>query len=167
MERLVRRLRRLLAAALLALVIVPAGASGVAAQGACELSVAPASGPAGTEFTLSGSGYTPDLLTLQREGQQAAQFDLDLGDADPFEIPIRSRAGDEGEWQATVAVTDTECAGTATFRVTLHDTDTIETLLASPAGGLPPIAYLIVVLGGFAGGLVIARRVRSRPNIGS
>ena len=118
----------------------------------------PAQAEAGSEFMLNGAGYTPDKLVLQRGNNDPVEIELDLGDADPFEIPIGSRAGDEGLWRATVSNAD--CEASATFRVTLKNTDMIDDLMASPAGGIPPIVYLAVILGGFGLGAIGARRLR-------
>ena len=136
-----------------------AGATAVAAQEECVLSVEPAQAEAGSEFMLSGAGYTPDKLILQRGNNNPVEIELDLGDTDPFEIPIGSRSGDEGLWRATVSNDD--CEASATFRVTLKNTDMIDDLMASPAGGgIPPIAYLAVIVGGFGLGAIGARRLR-------
>jgi hypothetical protein len=134
------------------------GVSSVAAA-ECALSVEPRAAQAGSEFMLTGSGYTPDKLVLQRGNNDPVEIELDLGDADPFEIPIGSRPGDEGLWRATVSVEGTDCEASATFRVTLKNTDMIDDLMASPAGGgIPPIAYLLVIVGGFGVGAFAARR---------
>ena len=138
-----------------------AGASSVAAQEHCSLAVEPAEAQAGSEFVLSGSGYTPDVLMLQRGSSDPVTIDLDLADADPFEIPIGSRTGDEGLWTATVTVSGTDCEASAQFRVTLRNTDMIDDLVTSPAGGgIPPIVYLAVILGGFGVGAFAARQLR-------
>lgn len=138
-----------------------AGVSTVAAQDECTLSVEPGEAQAGSEFVLTGSGYTPDRLTLQRGSSDPVSINLDLGDADPFEIPIGSRTGDEGVWRATVSVSGTDCEASTTFRVTLRNTDMIDDLLAAPGGaGIPPIVYLAVILGGFGLGIFGARRLR-------
>jgi hypothetical protein len=134
----------------------------VAAQDECVLTVEPAEAPAGDQFVLSGSGYTPEKLSLQRGGGEPVTFDLSLGDADPFEIPIGSKTGDEGLWQAVAFDEDTGCNARAHFRVTLKQTDMIDDLLAAPAAGLPAIVYLIVVIGGFGAGTLVARYARAR-----
>jgi hypothetical protein len=129
--------------------------------GGCALSVEPRSGPAGSEFTLSGRGYTPTHVTLQKNGGRQTTVELDLGAADPFEIPIGSRTGDEGTWSATVFVEGTDCRATATFRVTLLSTDVVAELVGrSPGARLPLAAYLLVIGMGFGGGMLLSRRVR-------
>jgi hypothetical protein len=142
---------------LLVVAVAPA-----AAQDECVLTVEPAEAPAGDQFILSGTGYTPEQLILQRGSAQPVTFDLSLGDADPFEIPIGSKSGDEGLWQAVVIDTDTGCRARAHFRVTLVPTDMVDDLLATPAGGVPMIAYLLVIAGGFGAGTLIARYGRAR-----
>lgn len=132
------------------------GTSSVAAQAECSLSVEPAKAQAGSEFRLLGSGYTPDRLTLQRGDGEPVEIELDLGDADPFEIPIGSRSGDEGVWKATVSVAATECAASTTFRVTLKNTDALADLAG---GGISPLLYLAVVVGGFGLGALVGRRL--------
>jgi hypothetical protein len=136
-------------------------ASPAAAQEECTLDVRPRVAQAGTEFVLSGSGYTPDQLVLQRGSLEPVTIDLDLGNADPFEIPIGSRVGDEGMWTATVSVTGSECEATATFHVTLRNTDLLDGVLAGALGGdLPLVAYLLVIGGGFGIGALAARHLR-------
>jgi hypothetical protein len=136
-------------------------AAGVAAQDACVLTVEPAEAPAGHEFVLSGTGYLPDKLVLQRGTNEPVTIQLSLGPADPFEIPIGSRTGDEGLWTATASVDGTDCEATATFRVTLQNTDMIDDLMSgSTGGGLPLIAYLLVIVGGFGIGALAARHLR-------
>jgi hypothetical protein len=139
-------------------ILFVAGASAAAASDECTVSVEPRKAQAGSEFRLSGSGFTPDTLVLQRGDGDPVTIELDLGDADPFEIPIGSRSGDEGVWKATVSVSDTECAASVRFRVTLHDT------AAADAGGEPaaihPLVYVAVILAGFSLGAFVSRRLR-------
>jgi hypothetical protein len=127
----------------------------------CVLTVEPAEAPAGAQFVLGGTGYTPEQLILERGSAEAVTFDLDLGDADPFEIPIGSKTGDEGLWQAIVVDTDTGCRAGAEFRVTLQPTDMVDDLLATPVGELPIALYLLVIVGGFGAGTLIARYARA------
>jgi hypothetical protein len=137
------------------------GATSVAAEDACVLTVEPAEAQAGAEFVLSGSGYKPDQLILQRGTNEPVTIELDLPDADPFEIPIGSSTGDEGPWTATAVVDGTDCRATATFRVTLQNTDMIDDLMGSPSGsGMPLIVYLLVIVGGFGVGALAARHLR-------
>jgi hypothetical protein len=96
-----------------------------AASAACTLSVTPASGPPGTEFTFIGSGYTPTTLTLTQEGKPPRVVPLELGNADPFSIPLLAKQADVGKWRVVASIPDTECAGSAVIRVTLPPTDTL------------------------------------------
>jgi len=126
----------------------------------CVLNVEPMVGQAGTQFNLSGEGYSPTQLTLQKNDGRETTVELELGGADPFEIPIGSSPGDEGRWRATASIPGTDCSATATFRVTLLDT------AAPPAGrraggpNLPLALFALVGLLGFGGGTLIARRLR-------
>jgi hypothetical protein len=159
-------MQRLIGTALSSLLLVGllmlGSAATVLGQDDCVLSVEPAQAPAGSQFLLSGTGYTPDRLILQRNDSEPVSFDLSLGDADPFEIPVGSKVGDEGLWTATVQVNETGCEAQAQFRVTLQPTDAIDDLLATPGGGLPMVAYLMVIVGGFAAGMMVARYARAR-----
>lgn len=129
------------------------------ADDGCTLTATPAIAAAGTEFTLRGSGFTPADLTLQKEGGQPVTIELDLGDDDPFEIPIGSNTGDEGVWHAT-AVGD-ECSAETSFTVTLQNTDAIDDLLGSVGSApLPTALALGVILVGFAAGMLLGRRTR-------
>jgi hypothetical protein len=140
-------------------VLLLVGTSSVAAAD-CVLTVEPDEAQAGSEFVLRGEGYTPDQLILQRGDNEPVSINLSLGDADPFEIPIGSRTGDEGLWTVTVTDASADCTATATFRVTLQNTDMIDDLVSSPGGGLPLIAYLLVIVAGFGAGALAARHVR-------
>jgi hypothetical protein len=151
-----------LVSALLLGLLMAGSVATVAGQEDCLLTVEPSEAPAGSQFVLSGAGYTPDRLTLQRESTDPVSFELGLGGGDSFEIPIGSKPGDEGVWRATVAVDETGCEGTATFRVTLQPTDMMDDLLAASGGGLPPFVYLLVVVGGFAAGTLVARYARAQ-----
>jgi hypothetical protein len=127
----------------------------------CELHVEPPTAAAGSTFVLRGSGYTPTEVTLQRQDIAPVTVELDLPEDEAFEIPISSQPGDEGLWTATVSDAARDCTAAATFRVTLLDTATGEdarTILATGAGGLPIVMYLLVILVGFAGGRLLARQ---------
>ncbi|MEA2621979.1 MAG: hypothetical protein QOH61_889 [Chloroflexota bacterium] len=114
-------------AAIAAFLVMTMG--GVSLAGAdCTLSVSPKSGPPGTEFTFSGSGYTPTELRLTRDGAEPKIVPLSLAGADPFDFSIVAGEGDVGRWKA-VAWQDDTCHGEATIRVTLPSTST----LADPA----------------------------------
>ncbi len=154
------RLAWLALTALGAALLLAGAATSVLAAGppGCEVRVEPKIGEAGTEFILSGAGYTPTLLTLHKNNGRQTAVELDLDGADPFEIPIGSRPGDEGLWTATVSVEAGECTATVTFRVTLLDTATGDAIRRG--SGLPLGLYVLVGLLGFGGGTLIARRVR-------
>jgi hypothetical protein len=126
----------------------------------CTLEVDPPKGEPGTVFTLSGAGYTPTHLDLVKEGGSLTTVALELGDADPFEIPIGSREGDQGRWTATAYVEGTSCRASATFRVVLPDTaGPLDLLAPSPADSPPLLLYLSIVVVGFASGTLVARRL--------
>lgn len=109
----------LVALVLQALLLAPSALG----QGECKLSVAPATGHAGTTFVFSGSGFTPSKLDLSRDGGSATTLDLTLNNADPFQITIKARSGDEGRWTAR-AYTPGGCDAQVDFRVTLPSTAT-------------------------------------------
>ena len=144
--------------ALFAVVLVQAAA---AADAVCTLAVEPKTAVAGSEFHLLGSGFTPTELVLQKDGGQPVTIDLDLGDQDPFDIPIGSRKGDEGTWMATAALPGT-CSATVEFTATLENTDTIDDLLASTtAQGRVPLGLVMLVIAfGVGGGMLAAWRLR-------
>lgn len=128
-----------------------------AGQSECVLSVEPSSAPAGSEFMLSGSGYTPTRLILQKGDGLPVTIGLQLGTEDPFQIPIGSSSGDEGVWLATAENDD--CSAEATFTVTLQNTDAIDDVLGSVGSApLPTVFALVVIVGGFAAGMVLGRR---------
>jgi hypothetical protein len=145
------------AATLLAGLLLTSAMSALASD--CEVSVEPRVAQAGTVFTLRGEGYTPTTLTLQKNDGRQTAVELDLDGADPFEIPIGSNVGDEGRWRATVAVADSDCSATVTFRVTLLDTSTLSDV-AARGSGLPPLAFVLAAVLGFTGGTLIGRRLR-------
>jgi hypothetical protein len=132
-----------------------------AAQSQCQLTIDPEVATAGSEFHLHGSGFTPTQLILQKEGEDPVTIDLDLGTADPFDIPIGSRKGDEGNWTATAALPGT-CSPSVTFIATLESTDAISDLLAAPKTNdhLPLMVVLLTIVAGFGAGAVVALRLR-------
>lgn len=147
------------------LISLPAG-SALAADASCELAVSPASGPPGTEFVFSGSGYTPTQLTLRQKGVQPRVVDLDLDSADPFEIPFVATEADAGRWSVIASIPDTECAGKAVVNVTLPPTNSLAEVTASaPDGpdrgllfaGFAAIVSIFVLTAGFFMGR-LARR---------
>jgi hypothetical protein len=114
-----------------------------AASAACTLSVTPASGPPGTEFTFTGSGYTPTTLTLTQEGKPPRVVPLDLGNADPFSIPLVAKQSDVGKWKVVASIPDTECGGSAVIRVTLPPTDTLGAPQPTFVNDAPTIAAFV------------------------
>lgn len=138
-----------------------AGPASAAEPVTCEVAVEPSTAPVGTTFVLTGSGYTPTQLVLQNGDGEPLTVDLDLGDQDPFSIPVGSGPGDEGRWTATVSIPDTPCSASVSFRVTLHDTAVGDELLSPTAQGgqVALVLYLLVMCGGFFGGVLLARRL--------
>jgi hypothetical protein len=157
-----RRTRAAAGAILSGLLIATLGVTGAMAAGdaddGCELSVSPRSGPAGTEFVFTGSGYTPTVLRLTQGDGEPTEIDLDLGDADPFEINVIAREGDEGTWTAEAIVPDTECVGTATITVTLPPTTTVVDA-ATPMPGTDTRTPVLVVMAGLAAVFVVSSRL--------
>ena len=128
----------------------------VAAEPECIVTAEPATAPAGSEFILRGSGYTPTQLILQKGDGEPVTIALDLGDDDPFGIPIGSNTGDEGVWTATAENDD--CSAETTFTVTLQNTDAIDDVLGSVGSApLPTFLAFAVIVGGFAAGMVLGR----------
>jgi hypothetical protein len=150
----------LILVAIAALALVVPGAAGAS----CELTVDPATATAGSVFTLHGSGFTPTELTLQRDGGATSTIPLDLGTADPFDVPIGSKEGDAGTWHAT-ANEPGVCSASTSFVATLASTDTAVAAPAMPSAAedrLPLGVYAIVIGLGLAGGAFAAWRVQSR-----
>lgn len=113
-----------LASLLAALLSVTLAGPAAFAAGTCTLSVSPASGPPGTQFVFTGSGYTPTKLTLTKDGAKPKVIDLNLGTQDPFTIKIVAANGDVGRWKAAAQVDGSGCVGTASIHVTLPSTAT-------------------------------------------
>ena len=130
--------------------VVPA-----AAGASCALTVEPEEATAGSIFHIQGSGFTPTELTLQREGGKATTVPLDLGTADPFDIPLGSKDSDAGTWHVT-ANQPGVCSASTRFIATMASTDAI--VGALPAADQRPAAGIfIVVLGlGLVGGTIAA-----------
>jgi hypothetical protein len=61
-----------------------------------------------------------------------------------------------------VAVGDTDCIASVTFRVTLPDTSVASELVSGRGGGLPPIVFIVAAIAGFVGGNKVARHLRLR-----
>ena len=128
----------------------------------CDVSVSPRAAVAGSVFVFTGSGYDPTRLTLQKEGGDAINHELTVGDADPWEVTVRSRVGDEGTWSASFEDATLDCTATTEFRVTLSNTDAIGDALTAATSGAPLALYMSVIVVGFGGGLLIGRRMRDR-----
>ncbi len=125
---------------------------------ACELTVTPSEGRAGTAFTFSGSGFTATQLTLSRDGKPGTAVALNLGNADPFKVTITSRPGDEGAWKAVATAPGVDCAPEATFRVTLPSTATDDIGDTAPAvPAMPTLVGAILAALAFAGGFHVGR----------
>lgn len=156
---------RALAASSIAALLLSIGAAGVSAAEDCAVAVTPRVAPAGAVFTITGSGFTPTMLTLEKNGAAAGSHSLDLGSDDPWEFPLRSRPGDEGRW--TAVMTSGTCRASAGFRVTLRNTDAASTASSDvDSRGVPLAALLLVVAAGATGGMVLGRRLQpvSRNN---
>lgn len=153
-------------AALLCLLILSASATLAEEALSCSVQVAPRAAPAGSVFVFSGTGFKPTQLTLQKGNSEPIVHDVSVGDADPWEVTVRSRTGDEGTWTATFGDPVTNCAAKTSFRVTLSNTDTASDLSGSNGGGSAPLLlYFLVVVVGFTGGLVIGRIVRTQSRV--
>ncbi|MEX2547423.1 MAG: hypothetical protein WD830_06485 [Chloroflexota bacterium] len=159
-------IRRLLVTlgALAWMLAASAGSALAADPQTCEVHVNPLAASGGSVFVFSGSGFKPTQLTLQKEDDGPINHDLNVGDADPWEVTVRSRAGDEGTWSASFNDPVIQCTAVAEFRVTLSSTDLVEDIAAAAAGTRPaPLAlYLLVILFGFTGGALLGRRVHAR-----
>src|SRR5687768_6581591 len=124
---------RLLGAPLLgALVLMCLWAVQVRAADECVVTADPQAAAGGSVFTFSGSGFQPTRMTLQKNEDPPTVSDIDVAGADPWQLTVQSRNGDEGGWKATFDV-DGGCSVTVQFRVTLTDTDLITGLF----GGSP------------------------------
>ena len=111
-----------------------------AGSAACTLSVTPESGPPGTEFVFSGSGYTPTTLTLTQGDKPPRVAPLELGTADPFSFPLLATQSDVGKWKVVASTDDPACAGMAVIRVTLPPTATVDAPVPVVADQAPAIA---------------------------
>ena len=107
----------------MALLIGIAAPAVKAAPPDCSVEVAPRAGSAGTIFVLSGTGFKPTSITIRRGAADADPHAIDVGAADPWQISVRSRAGDEGSW--TAELSSDQCSAVAVFRVTLANTDVV------------------------------------------
>lgn len=153
---------RILGRLLLGLALAYAlGVPGVSAATGCSVEVSPRAGAAGTVFVFSGAGFEPTRLVLLKDGEPAGSHELDAGDqGEPWQVTVRSRPGDEGEWSAELS--SDECTATAEFRVTLANTDAADTVAAAaqPGRGVPLVALLALATLALCGGLTLGRRLR-------
>jgi hypothetical protein len=132
-----------------------------AGEAVCVVTVDPQAAAGGTVFTFTGSGFAPTQMELQKGKEAPTVNDIDLAGADPWQVTVQSRAGDEGAWTATF---DEEegCSVSVQFRVTLSDTDFISDLIGDrPGGSVPALLVLLVAAFGVGGGLFVARRLAS------
>ena len=151
-------IRRLLApvGAILWMLTLSGGA--VLADTSCDVVVDPVVATSGSGFTFTGSGYEPTELVLQKDGGELATHALSIGETDPWEVTVRSRVGDEGEWTATFVDPLGACTTTVGFRVTLSSTDVIDDVAtATRQMSAPILLYAAVVVVGFTGGVMIGR----------
>jgi hypothetical protein len=151
---------RTLGASIGALVVALMLSAGpVLAEDSCVVEVEPASAVGGSVFTFNGSGFQPTRLELSKDGGSPAVNDIDTGAADPWQVTVQSRAGDEGSWTANF-VADGGCSVSVDFTVGLASTDMVSDILGSqPAGVLPVLAYTLVIGFGLAGGMLLSRRL--------
>ncbi len=161
------RLRLLLVpvAALLCLLTLSASATLAQEVLSCSVQVAPRAAPAGSVFVFNGTGFKPTTLTLQKGSSEPIVHEVAVGDTDPWEVTVRSRTGDEGTWTATFSDPVTNCEANTSFRVTLSNTDALSDLSGNIGGGAPALLYVLVVVFGFTGGLVIGRIVRAPSRV--
>lgn len=154
------RLRRLLGGVALAAVLLwPAGGVAFAATSDCAVTVQPASGPPGTQFTLKGNGYTATGFILSR-GKTTKSLTVDLAGADPWTYSFVAADSDVGRWKVTAEVGDSTCTGVANIHVTLPSTSTLDP--ATPTDRTPEIAALagLIIVFVFSAGLLFRRSRR-------
>lgn len=134
------RLRRLLGGvALAAMLLWPASGVAVAGTTACTMTVDPAAGPPGTQFTFKGSGYTPTQFRLT-QGKTTRVVPANLGAADPWTFSFVAGDTDTGRWKVVAAVGDAGCQAMAQIRVTLPPTSTLDA--TAPSDRTPALAAL-------------------------
>lgn len=130
-----------------------------AADTECVVTADPQAAAGGSIFTFSGSGFVPTHMTLQKDEETPTVSDIDVAGADPWQVTVQSRNGDEGAWKATFDV-DGGCSVSAQFRVTLTDTDLIASVVGgTPAGKVPAVLFVFMATFGVGGGLFLARRL--------
>jgi hypothetical protein len=157
------RLRQVLGgAALTALLLMAAtGVSLAEAAATCDLTVKPASGPPGTEFVFSGSGYSPTELRLTRDGAAPRVVPLSPAGADPFQFSIVAGDADVGKWKAVAVDAAKNCEGTATIRIVLPGTSTLAE--SAPADKTPVLAAFAGLAGVFVLSAAFILRRSRRP----
>lgn len=127
-----------------------------AAGASCEMTVEPKEATAGSVFHVQGSGFTPTEMTLQRDGGKASTVPLNLGTADPFDIPLGSKASDAGTWHVT-ANEPGVCSASAKFVASMASTDAASGAVATgPGSRLPAGVYFVVIGLGLIGGAIAA-----------
>ena len=157
-----RGLVRALGALLVALLFVGTEASAVmAASPGCSVEAAPRAASAGTTFVISGTGFKPTSMTLHKGATDAGTRTIDIGTADPWQISVRSRPGDEGSW--TAELSSDECTAVAEFRVTLANTDVVSDALSGGSQPVPLAVAIMVLAAGLGGGVFLGRRFRAGP----
>lgn len=87
----------------LGMFLLTAMSPAVQAGTACAFSVTPDSGPPGTAFMFTGSGWTPTTLTLTQDGKAPRVVPLDLGTDDPFSFPLVATQKDVGKWKVVAS----------------------------------------------------------------
>lgn len=119
------RIRRLVLVSFLAIGAVGATASSAAADHCgADGRVSPASGPAGTTFSIWPDLGGPTVLELYHGDSLVRSVTLTGNDGMP-RYRIRTSAGDEGTWTARSHLLRSECASDVEFSVTgLPDTAT-------------------------------------------
>jgi hypothetical protein len=128
----------------------------VVASPTCVVNVTPKAGVAGSLFTFHGSGFTPSQLSLGRASEEATVHKVTTT-SDPWTVAVRTRPGDEGKWTARFSSSD--CAATASFTVTLTNTDAVDSESRAPAGSMSAALLFVVVSAGAAGGVFLGRRL--------
>jgi hypothetical protein len=151
------RLRRLLGSVCLtAMLLVPAAGIANAAGATCSMTVDPASGPPGTQFTFKGSGFTPTEFRLT-QGTAKKVVAVELNGADPWEYAFVGMDADVGRWKVVAAVDGSGCQAVAHIRVGLPSTSTV--LQAATPDKTPALAALagLTIVFVVSTGLVLGR----------
>lgn len=119
--------------------------------------IAPSSGPPGTEFVFETNLGEPSDLHLYRDGTLVRSVFLD--DSDFVSYAIETGPGDAGAWRARAEVRGyTECAAEATFTV-VGTPDTSTEPASSPAG---PPWLLLALAAGAAFAAALRRSAKSK-----